>query len=208
MRVRITFSKTDSMRYTSHLDLHRTWERTFRRAKLPLAYTQGFKPHPKLNLASALPLGFTSSGEVLDVWFEDELQLDDIERKLNHALPPGLVIHKLDDVDLRLPSLQTQLIAAEYLVTLLQPSPELDARLNTMVAAEILPRERRGKSYDLRPLIYELQRVEDSKDGCQRIKMRLAAQEGATGRPEEVLQCAYIDSLSARVQRTHLVFIE
>ena len=45
------FSKTDAMRYTGHLDLHRAWERTFRRAGLPLAYTQGFSPHPRINLA-------------------------------------------------------------------------------------------------------------------------------------------------------------
>ena len=61
------------MRFTGHLDLHRAWERTFRRAGLPLAYSQGFNPHPRLNLASALPLGFTSEGEVIDVWLEQDL---------------------------------------------------------------------------------------------------------------------------------------
>ena len=73
MRVRITFAKTDAMRFTGHLDLHRAWERTFRRAGLPLAYTQGFSPHPRINLASALPLGFTSERELVDIWLEQEL---------------------------------------------------------------------------------------------------------------------------------------
>ncbi len=59
-RLRLTFAKTAAMRYTGHLDLHTTWERTLRRARLPLAYSQGFHPQPKIQLASALPLGFTS----------------------------------------------------------------------------------------------------------------------------------------------------
>jgi radical SAM-linked protein len=70
MRIQITFSKTGAMRFTGHLDLHRAWERTFRRAALPLAYSQGYNPRPKMNLASALPLGFTSECEVIDVRLE------------------------------------------------------------------------------------------------------------------------------------------
>ena len=66
IRLRIVFAKTEAMRYTSHLDLHRTWERTIRRANLPLAYSQGYNPHPRINLASALPLGFTSDCEVVE----------------------------------------------------------------------------------------------------------------------------------------------
>jgi radical SAM-linked protein len=76
MRLRITFAKTEAMRFTGHLDLHRTWERCFRRARLPLAYTQGFNPHPRLNLAAALPLGFTSQGEMIDAWLEQVARRD------------------------------------------------------------------------------------------------------------------------------------
>ena len=72
MRIRVTFSKTYHMRYTSHLDVHRTWERTLRRARLPLAYSQGFNPRPKINLAAALPLGFTSDCEIVEFWLDEE----------------------------------------------------------------------------------------------------------------------------------------
>lgn len=78
MRLRLTFAKTDAMRFTGNLDLHRTWERTIRRAGLPLAYSQGFHPQPRLNLASALPLGFTSQFEMVDVWLENEMPLEQI----------------------------------------------------------------------------------------------------------------------------------
>ena len=89
MRVRITFSKTPAMRYTGHLDLHRAWERAFRRAGLPLAYSQGFHPGPRLNLACALPLGFTSECEIVDAWLDGDLALSEIETALTGALPPA-----------------------------------------------------------------------------------------------------------------------
>ncbi len=78
-RVRILFAKTDAMRFIGNLDLHKAWERSCRRAGLPLAYSQGYNPQPKLNLASALPLGFTSQAELIDIWLEQVLPLAAIE---------------------------------------------------------------------------------------------------------------------------------
>lgn len=195
------------MRYTSHLDLHRAWERTIRRANLPLAYTQGFRPHPRINLASALPLGFTSQDEVVDIWLENDLRLEEIEAALNGSLPPGMQICSVDTVSDRDPTLQTQLLAAEYLITLLEPLPELETRLQAICRSDRLPRQRRGKAYDLRPLLLELRQFADDEDGQQRLLAVLAAQEGATGRPEEVILALGGDPTLARVQRTRLVFI-
>jgi hypothetical protein len=70
---RITFTKQGALRYTGHLDLHRLWERAMRRASLPIAYSQGFHPQPKISLAAALPLGFASRGEVLDVRLNEDI---------------------------------------------------------------------------------------------------------------------------------------
>src|SRR5512136_2976263 len=114
MRLRITFAKTEAMRYTGHLDLHRTWERTLRRAGLPLAYSQGFKPHPRIVLASALPLGCTSQCEVVDVWLEEQLPLEQINDTLKRAMPPGLQVLEVAEVDPALPALPTQLAASEF----------------------------------------------------------------------------------------------
>ena len=71
MRLRIYFIKNQQMRYTSHLDLHRAWERAFRRADLPLAYSEGFSPRPVLNIAAPLPLGFMSTSEIGDFWLHE-----------------------------------------------------------------------------------------------------------------------------------------
>src|SRR5512139_3345190 len=99
MRIRIIFSKTDAMRFTGHLDLHRTWERLVRRAGLPLAYTQGYSPHPRINLASALPLGFTSDCEVVDIWLEVEMPSGEVRLALTQAAPPGISILDVTPVD-------------------------------------------------------------------------------------------------------------
>jgi radical SAM-linked protein len=206
MRLRITFAKTDEMRFTGHLDLHRTWERIFRRAGLPLAYSQGFHPQPRINLASALPLGFTSEAEIADVWLEEQLSLQQVREALVPALPPGLKLINVQEADLHGPSLQTLVTASEYVVTLLDPVDKLDERLTELLNESSLPRERRNKQYDLRPLILELARLPDDEQGRGCLKMRLAAEDGATGRPEEVLNALDITPEAARVHRTCLFF--
>jgi radical SAM-linked protein len=208
IRARITFSKTEAMRYTGHLDLHRTWERTIRRAGLPLAYSQGFHPQPRINLACALPLGFTSECEVLDVWFEQVMEVMDIFHTLESSLPPGILIHNITTIDLHLPSLQSQVIAADYVITFLDPPSDLVDRLNMVINAPHLPRTRRNKPYDLRPLIEELHQVDDLLTGLPLIVLRMSARESATGRPEELLSELGIPFEITRVHRTRLYFAE
>jgi len=206
MRIRLFFSKTTAMQYTGHLDLHRTWERTFRRARLPLAYSQGFNPHPRLTLAAALPLGFTSEGEGLDAWLTEELPIDEVTAKLEPALPPGLRVHRIEEIEGKAPTLQTQVQSSEYEVTLVEACPDLAARMQALLAAPSLPRERRGRPYDLRPLVEELEILPKSNQGQACFLVCLAARESATGRPEEVLEVLGIRPEQARVHRKRLLF--
>lgn len=206
IRTRITFAKTPAMRFTGHLDLHRAWERTFRRAGLPLAYSEGFNPHPRLNLASALPLGFTGAGEVIDAWLEQDLPLSDIQAALQCALPPGLQVTQIETVDLRLPALQTELEASEYNLTFLEPFPELADRVQALLSALSLPRQRRERNYDLRPLILDIQILPPDGSDRPQLNVRLVAREGATGRPEEVIAALGYDPQLVRVHRNRLLF--
>ena len=205
MRIRITFAKTEAMRYTGHLDLQRAWERTFRRARLPLAYSQGFHPQARLNLACALPLGFTSQCELLDAWLETPLQVDDILGALVGAAPPGIDITHLEEITERLPALQTQVISAEFVVTLLDAYPDLADRLEKLIQSQSLPRVRRGKDYDLRLLIEAIVTLPPDEVGRQRFHLRLSAREAATGRPEEVLAVLDIPLEATRIHRTALI---
>jgi len=216
MRIRITFAKQGALRYTGHLDLHRLWERAARRAELPLAYSQGFHPQPKMNIAAALPLGFSSRCEVLDMRLEREVPLDGLREKLQGTLPTGIQVANVETVDDKLPALQTLVASAEYEVTLREPidGTELKRKIDSVIDSESITRERRGKTYDLRPLIEELKILESDGSpseqelapALQRIFMRLAAREGATGRPEEVLDMLGIAFEGTRIERTHLIF--
>lgn len=212
MRIRITFAKQGPLRYTGHLDLHKLWERAARRAALPLAYSQGFHPQPKINMAAALPLGFSSRCEVLDMKLEHEVQLDGLREKLQQTLPAGIQVLHVESADDRAPALQTRVESAEYQVTFTESVdvPELRRRVDYVMDSGSILRERRGKSYDLRPLIEELSLLPSRQGEEQgaRIFMRLAAREGATGRPEEVLDVLGIPSEEMRIERTRLVFRE
>lgn len=193
------------MRFTSHLDLHRAWERTFRRAELPLAYSQGFNPRPKINLASALPLGFTSRCELLDVWFDEDMPESEILEKLNQAAPPGIQIMEIAQVDVRTDALQQSLASAEYQAVINEDIPvdHLVQKVDELLSQESVPRRRRGKVYDLRPLIESLGACSND-DGNPMLEMNLTAREGATGRPDEVLEALGLDPLAAHIERTGL----
>jgi radical SAM-linked protein len=206
MRARVHFAKTDLMKYTGHLDLFRTWERTIRRAALPLAYTQGFRPHPRLNLAAALPLGFTSDCELIDIWLEQDMELEDVKSALTNAAPPGLEILDIKSVELQAPSLQSIVESSEYSITLAEPMPDISQRIAALVSSRTLPRIWRGKDYDLRALIHYIEFAGDDEHGRHRIITQLSAKEGATGRPEEVILALGAEPKTSQVHRTRLVF--
>lgn len=91
---RLTYGKTGRARYISHLDLMRTMQRAFKRAKIPIWYTQGFNPHAYLNFPLALSLGTDSEIEILDVALVEMLEFSEITARLNACMPEGLKIYK------------------------------------------------------------------------------------------------------------------
>ena len=208
MRIRINFSKTEIIKYTSHLDLYRAWERTLRRAELPLAYSKGFKPHPHINLACALPLGFTSENDLVDIWLEQDICLEEISRRLIKAVPPGIEIKSVIEIPIQTSSLQKQLKAFEYCVTLFEKVSDLPEKLAALMASESLWRERNDKKYDLRPLLIELTSPDIKSFSQQQILMILKAGENTTGRPEEVLRCLSIEPASTQIHRRRLILEE
>lgn len=204
MRLRLTYAKTPAMRFTGHLDVHRTLYRALMRAHLPLTFSEGFTRRPKLVMAGALPLGCTSDCELADLWLDETLPLDEITAKIQRASPPGLRLLALEELDANAPKAQNQVVSADYLVTLFDAIPDLAQRIATVLTAESLPRERKGKKYDLRPLILNLETFREDADGCQQVKMTLRAQDAATGRPDEVVAQLGGDPLGARYHRVAL----
>ena len=205
--MRITFSKFGKARWIGNLDLHRTWARILRRAKVPIAYSQGFNPQPRMQLASALPLGSMSECEILDIWVLEAITTTTLQNNLATGLPSGIEVIDITAVDLKEKSLQSRLRAAEYII-------ELEDYIDLKVLQEIIDkllsmksiiRQNRGKDYDMRSLIQVLDIV--SGDSIpQKMFVRLSACPGATGRPSELLE--YMDINAKSINRTKLLFVD
>lgn len=91
---RILFSKADTARYISHLDLMRTMQRGFLRAGISIRHTEGFHPHPYISIPLPLPLGFSSACEVLEFGLLDGATPEELPQLLTRALPPGITVHR------------------------------------------------------------------------------------------------------------------
>jgi radical SAM-linked protein len=203
-RVRVHFSKGEALQFTGHLDLHKIWERTFRRAHLPLAYSQGFHPQPRIQLACALPLGFTSEAELADVWLDTEMTLEEILEILKNTAQPGLEIQSLESIPVYQTSLQNRVTSVVYEILFLDDInfSDIENRLEALLKKPTLIRERRGKSYDLRPLIEETSL--SMRNSKPLIRLQISALPGATGRPEEFLEELGIDPYSVDIKRVEI----
>lgn len=206
-RYRILYSKTEPLRYTGMLDIQHIWERLFRRAHLDLAYSQGFHPQPRIQQAAPLPLSFLSTYEVLDFWLEGECDSAAIFNSIRVTAQPGLEIQHLEEVDAPSPPLQTLLEFATYVVTdLVGIDPNhMEEKIALIIKKDSIIRERRNKTYDLRPLINEIM-VNDPLNNLIRLEFKLSAREAATGRPDELIAALGYDPLNFRYQRTYLKF--
>lgn len=204
IRIRVLFSKSGDLRFTGHIDLQRLFERALRRSGLPIRYSQGFSPKVRLNLASALPLGYASKAELLDFWMNEPLPLPDINNALDSALPVELNVLEVQEVPNQLPSLQASLIASVFQI---QFPPEIDIpaikeNLEQLLLSENLEVENRGKSKNFRSMILKTAWM-DAESGLQ---VQLSANPGNTGRPDDLVRLLGLDPLDCNFVRTELIF--
>jgi len=190
MRVRLCFTKGPGVRFISHLDLMRTFERALRRAALPLALTQGYHPRPKLTFASALALGATSEAEYLDVELASPVQLGDAIHRLNDVLPDALRVTAAGEVPGAARPLMAIVDTAAYELRPLWPLDDgkwerLQSALADLLQEKTVLVERTTKSgtrqVNLRPLIL---RAEVAGD-----EINMLVRSGSRGnvRPDELL---------------------
>jgi radical SAM-linked protein len=203
-KYRILFSKTEAMRFTGHLDLFRAWERLLRRAQTPLAYSAGFHPHPKIQIGAALPLGVTGDNEPVDIETDVECDPDALARQIADAAPPGVGDIRVTALPENSPGLEKLVVAGDYVAVPLDGAwpDDLPQKIERLLASAALPRERRGKAYDLRPRILSL-----AMDGIT-LRMRLSLTPDATGRPDEVLAALEMENLPVDVRRDKVIMRE
>jgi radical SAM-linked protein len=210
MRVRIRFAKAGKVRWTSHRDVARMWERALRRVRLPVAYTEGFSPRPRVSFGLALPTGHESVAEYLDVELagpesrQDELA--DLPAVLSDALPDGVDVLTTAVLDGRVPSLQHDVTSCSWEVEVVGVGPAQLADLveDALRASQLLvTRERKGRQVtdDLRPAIVSLGVLEGEQAGTL-LETELATHPRGV-RPHELLQALAPDLEMGRVRRTH-----
>jgi radical SAM-linked protein len=215
-RLRITYEKGEAIKFISHQDEFRLWERTLRRAGLPLLYSQGFTPQPQIQFASPLGVGITGVNELVDVILSPPAPLAAVAQRIGETLPPGVILHGVKEVALKDEGLQGLLIGADYTILLYTGPGELAPDLVGQRVAGFLARtevwrerERKGEKYiyNLRPLVFELHyEGYDPTSEEHRIFLRVQQRAGATGRPDEVVSALGLDGYARTLRRDRLYF--
>jgi radical SAM family uncharacterized protein/radical SAM-linked protein len=209
--MRIHYAKGDSLKYISHLDLTRLFERAIRRADLPIAYSEGFHPHPKIAFGPPLPVGLTSTAEYLDIQFVKPL-VGDLAYRLGSSLPEGIEILTTKPIFHKTESLMATINIAEYRAHLrgFHKQANLQKTLNDLLAKEYLSVQRvtpkESKMVNIREHLLDLH-----LEGEDYLNMRLRIGESGHARPLEILAAVLTLSdeelLRVPIQRTHQ-FIE
>ena len=158
-RLRVRYAKRGRLRFASHRDFQRAFERALRRAAVPMAYSAGFSPHPKVSYAGAAPTGAASEAEYLEIGVVERLDPATVAKVLDAALPPGLDV--LEVVEARGGSLADRLTGGIWQLELRGVDPSVAAAaVVTLLArdeAEVQRRTKSGiRSFDVRPAIVAL----------------------------------------------------
>ena len=216
MRIRICYTKHGKVRFTSHRDVARIFQRALRRAGLPVAYSQGFSPRPKISFGLALSTGHSSDAEYLDIDLDPErvdgIEMGELPARLTNELPQGMAVTAAVTVDRQTASLQQAVTSCTWQIDVADVAADTVAgAVARALAAESLvaTRERKGKKVtdDLRPGVLSLDvegpiEAEQAEGGRVRLIAELATQPRAL-RVSELLGALDPPLVEHRVLRLH-----
>jgi radical SAM family uncharacterized protein/radical SAM-linked protein len=198
-RLRVWFGKLGDKALLSHLDLVRLYDRAVRRASLPISYTGGYHPMPRIMIANALPLGATSEGEIVEFELTQQIDVEEFKERLASQLPPDIPVYRVEDVDLKAPTATQVLERAAYLLTLAVEggsNSQGQEWVEAVKKREVIEWEhttKSGKKYpvNLRDRLFELELVESTADlSSQQVIVRYVGScrnDGTLLRPEHVV---------------------
>jgi radical SAM-linked protein len=165
VRIRVRYRKQDRLRFISAIDLGRVWERALRRSDLPIAYSEGFSPHPKVSFTDALPLGYASVAEYAELTFAAPIDLPSAIPALNAVFPDGIDVTAAVVVEDGAPRFSKLLAASVWDVEYPDGTDLHDAVSRAMDAPDlVVARQRKGEAVDvdIRPALAQL-----STDGAR-----------------------------------------
>ena len=197
MKLRICYAKTEEGRFLSHLDLARTMERVLRRAEVPLAFSEGFNPHPKMSFASALAVGITGQREYLDIELRRRMNPERLGGRIAAAMPPALCLVAIEEIDQRSKSLSALINQAVYSLRVeagAVDEAKVRAGISGVLSAEELwrePKQKPGKkpipAKEVRHLIQNIQ-ARSGGGGFLEIEITVTLNNEGQLRPQEVWQ--------------------
>ena len=195
-RIRVRFGKEGDLALVGHLDLVRLFDRMIRRAALPIAFTGGFHPGPRISLANALALGATSSGEIVDFELTQPLDVPEFESRLRAQLPVGMPLYEVEEVPLDSPAASRLLTKAEYLLTL-TTTGEISSDIwqdwiRQVLASSEIGREKTSKSgkvavINLRDRLFALELVEITGESARVRYVGSCCHDGTILQPQQVV---------------------
>ncbi|MHB1315029.1 MAG: TIGR03936 family radical SAM-associated protein [Christensenellales bacterium] len=159
MKIVFQFEKNEALRYISHLDIQRLFQRCMRRAEIPVAYSKGYHPHPVLSFAMPLALGYTSGAEFGEVTLAQDMDIKTFLSKINRSLPPGMIVTAakgvLEDSRALMP-----LVRASSYDAVFESGSRLQEEADALLAKSSLVKTKQGKhgarQLDIRPLVLSL----------------------------------------------------
>ena len=209
-RLRIRFCRGQEVKFISHLDILRLWQRAFHRAEIPLAYSEGFSPHPRISLAAPLPVGVTSEAELMDSLCTKWVSPHFFTAAVSQQLLPGIEILQVYQIALTMPPLPSQVRYAEYRVEVEteKGQKDIESAISSLLSIKHLPwqhqRDTGTRNYDLRALIDDLRLIDWHSGSCT-VGMRLRCDSSGSGRPEQVATALGFNHHPQSIHRTKLI---
>ena len=198
-KIRIRLSKEGEARFISHREVNHSLMRALRRAKLPVAFSQGFTPHPKISFSQPTAVGIESYAEFMDIELHTKIDPQELMKRLNETLPTGLRTLESYEIPMKTPYLANQIVQSIYRVSvpraLIGDREECQAKIqklmdNHEVWFERRKHDRKGEKINIRPLVEEIQII-DEKPETIVLEMNLKDSNVGKGRPDEVLQLLF-----------------
>jgi radical SAM-linked protein len=207
VKVRVRFTKIGRVRWTSHRDVARMWERALRRGRVPVAYTAGFTPRPQLSFGLALPTGCESLAEYLDIALDEPVDPAELAQRMGAQLPDGVDVLAAGVIEPGTNSLQEDVSSCTWEIRVPAVAEDLDGAVRRVLDAPSLPleRERKGRQVvdDLRPSVLSL-----SPGGCDADGAMLLAELGTRPRGVRPSELAHALGIELGLARRTCQWIE
>jgi len=221
-RLRFRIGRSGEARFLSHLELVNAWMRTLRRANVPLSYSQGFHALPRVNFASAPPVGEESTGDYMDIYLCSRVDPQTLLATIQATTAPGIHAYDASEVPLRSASLMSLARGYRYTVLLPEAPADLEDRIAALLASESLAVARRAKQrgkrrgraqgptekqVDVRPMLRAIEATRTT-DGAARLRVETCIVDQRSVKVREALELLGLDATPARVTKTDTLLAE